>query len=133
MNYFAYGSNLSTQQMGQRCPGAKRRTSARLPNYKLVFTGRSRSTDGGTATIQLQKGEHVLGGLYEIDEKCLRALDRLEGYPTVYERMNVIVFSDLGDAIEAVTYYKKDRAPEEAPSRQYLAAIRAGYEDWGLL
>jgi hypothetical protein len=119
--------------MGQRCPGAKRRTSARLPNYKLVFTGRSRSRDGGTATIQLQKGEHVLGGVYEIDDKCLRALDRYEGYPTVYERMNVIVFSDLGDAIEAVTYYKKERAPEEAPSPQYLAAIRAGYEDWGLL
>lgn len=133
MNYFAYGSNLSIAQMRQRCPDAKRRTSARLPNYKLVFTGRSRSQNGGTATIQLHKGEHVLGGVYEIDAKCLRELDRYEGYPTVYDRMNVIVFSDLGDAIEAVAYYKKDRAPEEAPAPQYLSAIRKGYEDWGLL
>ncbi len=133
MNYFAYGSNLSTRQMQQRCPGAKRRFSARLPNYTLIFTGGSRSRQGGTATVRLQRGEQVLGGVYEIDEKCLRSLDRHEGYPTVYDRMNVIVFNDMGDAIEAVMYYKKERAAELAPSPEYLAAIREGFRDWGLI
>lgn len=133
MNYFAYGSNLSARQMQQRCPGAKRRFSARLPNYTLIFTGGSRSRQGGTATVRLQRGEQVLGGVYEIDEKCLRLLDRYEGYPTVYDRMNVIVFNDMGDAIEAVMYYKKERAAEMAPSPEYLAAIREGFQDWGLI
>ncbi len=133
MNYFAYGSNLSTRQMQERCPGAKRRSSARLPNHKLIFTGGSRSRQGGTATIRLQKGEQVLGGVYEIDEKCLRSLDRHEGYPTVHDRMNVMVFNDMGDAIEAVIYFKKERAAELPPSQEYLAVIREGFKDWGLI
>ncbi len=75
----------------------------------------------------------MLGGVYEIDAACLRALDRYEGYPTEYDRMNVIVFNDLGDAVEAVTYYKKGRDPENPPSQEYLALMREGYRDWGLV
>jgi gamma-glutamylcyclotransferase len=133
MKYFAYGSNLSLRQMRERCPQARRLCSARLPNWTLLFTGGSRSQSGGTATIRLQQGQQVLGGVYEIDAACLRSLDTHEGYPSVYDRMNVIVFNDLGDAIEAVTYFKKGRAVEAAPSQSYLAIIREGYRDWGLL
>lgn len=133
MYYFAYGSNLSLRQMRERCPQAKRSCGARLPNWTLFFTVGSRSQTGGTATIRLQQGQQVLGGIYEIDAACLRALDKHEGYPSVYDRMNVIVFNDLGHAIEAVTYFKKGRAVELAPSQQYLAIIREGYRDWGLL
>ncbi len=133
MKYFAYGSDLNLRQMQQRCPQAERLFSARLPNWTLVFTGGTRSRSGGTATIRLQKGQQVLGGVYEIDAACLRALDRYEGYATEYDRMNVIVFNDLGDAIEAVTYYKKRRDPENPPSQEYLALMREGYRDWGLV
>ena len=133
MKYFAYGSNLSWRQMQQRCPQAKRLFSARLPNYRLVFIGGSRSSSGGTASILLQKGEYVLGGVYEIDGACQLALDRHEGYPAVYDRMNVIVFNDLGDAVEAFTYFKKGRGVEEPPSQEYLTLIREGYRDWGLI
>jgi len=132
MKYFAYGSNLNAQQMQQRCPGAKRLFSARLPNYRLIFTGGSRARTGGTATIRLERGEQVPGGVYEIDGRCLLALDRHEGYPAVYDRMNVIVFNDFGDAVEAVTYFKKGRGVEEPPSEEYLRLIREGYRDWGL-
>ena len=133
MKYFAYGSNLSERQMKQRCPGAKRLFSARLPNYRLIFTGGSRTRNGGTATIRLQKGEQVLGGIYELDERSLLALDKHEGYPDVYDRMNVIVFNDFGDAVDVVTYFKKGRAVEEPPAPEYLKLIREGYRDWGLV
>ena len=133
MKYFAYGSNLNARQMQQRCPGARRLFSARLPNYTLIFTAGSRAHAGGTATIRLQKGEQVLGGVYEIGERDLLSLDRYEGYPTVYDRMSVVVFNDLGEAVEAFTYYKKGRGPEEQPSQEYLKLIREGYRDWGLI
>ncbi len=119
--------------MEQRCPTARRLFSARLPNYALIFTAGSRTHAGGTATIRLQKGSQISGGVYEIDDRCLRALDRYEGYPVEYDRMNVIVFNDFGDAIEAVTYYKKGRAPEAPPSEEYVKVIREGYRDWGLV
>jgi len=133
MKYFAYGSNLCVRQMQARCANAKRLFSARLPNYALIFTGGSRVSSGGTATIRLQKGTQVLGGVYEIDDRCLLSLDKHEGYPLVYDRMNVIVFNDFGDAVEAVAYFKKGRAVEEPASKEYLALIREGYRDWGLL
>lgn len=133
MKYFAYGSTLCVRLMLQRCPDARRLFSARLPNYHLVFTGGSRGQSGGTATIRLQKGEQVLGGVYEVGDRCLLSLDRQEGYPVVSDRMNVIVFNDFGDAVEAFTYFKKGRAAEEPPSQQYLALIREGYRDWGLV
>ncbi len=47
--------------------------------------------------------------------------------------MSVVVFNDLGEAVEAFTYYKKGRGPEEQPSQEYLKLIREGYRDWGLI
>lgn len=133
MKYFAYGSNLSARQMQQRCPGAKRLYTARLPHYRLVFTAGSRGSKGGTATILRQQGGQVAGGVYELDERCRLALDRHEGYPAVYDRMNVIVFNDLGDAVEAFTYFKQGRGVEAAPAPDYLKLIQEGYRDWGLI
>jgi len=133
MKYFAYGSNLCVRQMQQLCAQSKRLFSARLPNYRLIFVSGSRSRSGGAATIRLQKGEQVLGAVYEVDSRCLLSLDKHEGYPGVYDRMNVIVFNDFGDAVEAFTYFKQGRTVEEPPSQEYLAVIREGYRDWGLV
>jgi gamma-glutamylcyclotransferase len=46
MYYFAYGSNLSLKQMAERCPEAKPKFTAILPNYKVIFTGWSRKWHG---------------------------------------------------------------------------------------
>jgi len=63
MDYFAYASNLSREQMRQRCPSAKPKFSAVLPNYKLIFTGWSREWHGGKATIVPFKGAKVAGAI----------------------------------------------------------------------
>ena len=87
--YFAYGSNLSQKQMLERCPDSKPRFRAILPNYKLIFAGWSPRWHGGVASIKRSRGKKVKGAVYEILEKCLKPLDRYEGYPTVYDRLNV--------------------------------------------
>jgi gamma-glutamylcyclotransferase (GGCT)/AIG2-like uncharacterized protein YtfP len=74
----------------------------------------------------------VVGAVYEISENDLRKLDRFEDYPTTYNRLNVIVWTDEGDSMEAVTYIKKEQSPETKPSPEYLAAIRQGYRDWDI-
>lgn len=132
MYYFAYGSNLNRKQMAERCPGNKPRLSVVLPNYKLIFTGWSRQWKGGTASIKPFKGEKVVGAVYEISENDLRKLDRFEDYPTTYNRLNVIIWTDEGDSMEAVTYIKKEQSPETKPSLEYLAAIRQGYREWDI-
>lgn len=132
MYYFAYASNLSHKQMLEHCPGSEPKFKARLPNYKLIFTGWSRKWRGGVATIRRFGGEQVIGGVYEISGRDLRTLDEHEGYPTVYDRVNVLVMPEDGDPVEAVTYIKREQSEETPPSQEYLTIIQQGYKDWGI-
>lgn len=134
MYYFAYGANLSRKQMLELCPDAKPRFGATLPGYQLIFTGRgSRKAPGGQASIKRIKGEKVMGGIYEITERCLRALDQQKGYPSLYNRANVVVFTGLDEPVEAITHVKVEQSEETAPSKEYLSIIRQGYQEWGLI
>jgi gamma-glutamylcyclotransferase len=133
MYYFAYGSNLNKKQMRERCPDSKPVFRATLPNYKLIFTGWSRQWHGGVASIKAFRGERVIGAIYEISDADLRKLDKLEGYPTEYNRLPVRVFNEDGDAVEAMTYIRAKPAEETRPSPEYLAILQQGYRDWGVL
>jgi len=132
MYYFAYGSNLNRKQMAERCPDSKPRFIATLPNYKLIFTGWSRQQRGGTASIKPLKNNKVLGAVYEVSEADLRRLDKHEGHPAIYNRLNVIVWTDTDEQVEALTYIKTEQSQETQPSQEYLAILQQGYKDWQL-
>ena len=132
MYYFAYASNLNKKQMRERAPESKPMFVATLPNYKLVFAGWSRRWRGGSATIMLSRDDKVLGALYEVSEKDLRRLDSYEDCPRSYNRINVTVFDEDGNAVRTVTYIKAGRLEETQPSKEYLAVIQQGYRDWEL-
>jgi gamma-glutamylcyclotransferase (GGCT)/AIG2-like uncharacterized protein YtfP len=119
--------------MSQRCPDAQPKVTVNLPNYKLVFAAGSRTWPGGVATIKRAQGNKVPGAIYQISDKCLRSLDKYEGYPTAYTRITVIVFTEFGDPIEAVTYIKNAPFEEIPPSQQYLDTIHQGYQDWAIV
>ncbi len=127
MHYFAYGSNLSKQQMAERCPDSKPGFVATLPNYKVVFAGWSRKWRGGVATILSSRGEKVRGAVYEVSDACLRQLDR---YEAGYARLPVTVFDEDNEPHEAVAYIKAGQVEEAKPSVEYGAVIRQGYKDW---
>ncbi len=129
MYYFAYASNLSKKQMAERCPDSKPRLVATLPNYKLVFVGWSREWRGGKASIKSFRGERVRGAIYEVNEECLRRLDKFEAG---YNRLNVTVFDGDSEPVQAVTYIKSGQLENSTPSKEYLAVIQQGYRDWRL-
>lgn len=132
MNYFAYGSNLSKAQMARRCPDAKPKFTAILPNYRLIFTGWSRELKSSTASIRPFIGEKVVGAVWDISDKDLQRLDRYEDYPTTYDHINVLVIDEDGVASRAMTYIKRRQSDEARPSPEYLTTIRQGYKDWGI-
>ena len=132
MYYFAYASNLNKKQIRERAPDSKPILVVTLPNYKLVFTGWSRQWRGGYATIKRARGEKVIGAIYEVSERDLNRLDKYEGYPTNYNRINVTVFDEDGNPIEAVTYIKAGQLEETQPSEKYLSIIQQGFRDWGI-
>ena len=130
--YFAYASNLNRKQMAERAPDSKPRFIATLPNFKLTFTARS-GRQGGVASITPHRGEKVIGAVYEISERDLKRLDGYEGYPTVYDRRKVTVWTETNDPIEAITYIKMEQSREAPPSSDYLDIIRQGYRDWQIV
>jgi gamma-glutamylcyclotransferase len=130
MNYFAYASNLGKKQMQTRCPDSKPRFVAVLPNYKLVFTGWSREWHGGKATIKSFRGEKVRGAVYEVTDACMRQLDKHEAG---YTRLNVTVFDEDNQAIQAVTYVMSGQLEETMPSKEYGEIMRQGYRDWRII
>ena len=130
MYYFAYGVDLNKKQMLASAPESKPRFIATLPNYKLTFSGYSRKWRGGCITIALSRGDKVIGGIYEVSEKDLRRLDKFEDCPGKYDRINIGVFDEDGNHIEAVTHIRAGRLEETPPSKDYLAIIQQGYKDW---
>lgn len=130
MYYFAYASNLSRKQLSERSPDSQPRFKATLPNYKLIFTGWSRKWRGGKASIKPFQGEKVVGAVYEVSERDMKGLDKYEDCPAVYNRINVLVITEDGEAIQAVSYISRMQSEETQPSREYLAVIQQGYRDW---
>ena len=130
MYYFAYASNLSIKQMKERCPESRPKFTATLPNYKLIFTGWSRQWHGSKAAIKSSRGDKVRGAIYEVTETCLKKLDRFE---SGYTRMNVTVFDEDNEPVQAVTYLKSGQLDESVPSKEYASTIRQGYQDWNLI
>jgi len=71
--YFAYGSNLDSDQMRDRCPGSTEVGIARLLDYEFRINSR------GVATVVRQGGRSVIGLLWAVSGFHLAALDRFEG------------------------------------------------------
>ncbi|TGJ64302.1 hypothetical protein EYR41_010365 [Orbilia oligospora] len=86
--YFAYGSNLSFEQMARRCPQSRYVGRARLHGYQFQINER------GYANVVERPGLFVEGLCYRLHPEDEARLDRAEGVPTAYvkEGKNVEFF-----------------------------------------
>lgn len=124
INYFAYGSNLSPGGMASRAPQARQVGRATLPDWRLTFRG--------VADIEPKKGQRVEGVIWKITQADLRALDRYEGYPSVYDRRRMRF--EAGDStVPALVYVMaKPRRDLMLPSTYYQRILEDGFEAAGL-
>ncbi len=132
MLYFAYASNMNHAQMAKRCLGYRFVEAAALEGHKFVYDGHSDARFGSVGNIvQESRDDVVWGGLFEITDMHLAALDEYEDYPKMYKRKEVNVITMEGELVSAVTYYK---APEEqsVPSDEYRGIVLQGAADCGL-
>lgn len=127
MLYFAYGSNMSHSQFNERCPTGKFIKRARLYNHQLIFDGTS-NWGGAVANIIPFPGGVTWGGLFEIDNRCLKLLDKYEGHPQSYNRQNFVVVDDVESPIEALAYFRNNREIG-LPTHPYLERIITGARD----
>ncbi len=144
MKYFAYGSNLSTEQMKDRDVVYSESRIAILEGWKLIFPVYSYGWGGGVADIIVAGDDDIVeGAIYETDQKGLRQLDHYEGRQTqsgvevgLYRRQYIWVRSEQ-DAEKVLTYivnhtdgYKESN--DHPPSDKYLNTIVRGAESHGL-
>jgi len=131
--YFAYGALLNRKLMLSVAPQAKPRQSVTLAHYRLVFSGWSRQSHGGLATLKSFRGERVKGGLYDIDEASLRKIEQYLDAPRTFVQLKVMVNTESGESFEATTHVRARAEEESKPAPEYLALIQQGYRDWDLL
>ena len=145
--YFAYGSNLSLDQMRERI-GSKPKVvgKAYLENHRLGFTLYSKLTwKGGVADIVPEVGSKVWGAIYKLTEEQLEKIDPYEGYEkdrdpreNLYNQMHVEVVYKKRVKQPCLTYQamvedeKKRKYLYHKPSEKYYEVIRKGGEEHGL-
>ena len=138
--YFGYGSNLDFQDWSDWCSevdaaphGLVEHQRAFLPGYNISYSHYSIKREGGAAN--LYDNTHGLCGtygvLFTVDEDCLKLLDKKEGHPRHYRRMDVVVVAESGEYIEAITYIssKYDGDSYFLPKDDYHRLIHTGLLD----
>jgi len=130
MLYFAYGSNLDTNQMARRCPRARPVGPAVLTKHALCFAGFSQVWGGAVASVTRRDGWQTEGLLYSVTPRDLDALDIYEGHPFVYRRRRKIVITPDGRRRVAYLYIHRART-RFVPGSDYLAVIRRAYWRYG--
>lgn len=123
MKYFSYGMNTNLASMATRCPKAVSLGAAVLPHYEFEFKS--------FATVTPKMDEAAQGVLWEITPECERALDRLEGYPLYYGKINVWVEHD-GIMVPAMTYLMYPEEELNYPSDSYVRMLEEGYTAHGI-
>lgn len=117
--YFAYGSNLHHNQFKARCPASAKGEPFKLDGFKLVFKG--------CADIIPAEGRTVSGATYRITARCEAALDRYEGYPSLYGKR----FLKINDELTIMFYVMNDTCLYR-PSQYYFDTIWQGFLNWDL-
>ncbi|KAI8220404.1 hypothetical protein K4K54_002792 [Colletotrichum sp. SAR 10_86] len=84
--YFAYGSNLSTTQMEQRCPSSHPVGLAFLRDYTFIINGRGYANVVQNGADDVANDAGVYGVVYKISPEDEASLDRYEGVPYAYTK-----------------------------------------------
>jgi len=128
--YFAYGSNLSVDQMRDRVGEWHLSRRALVRNYKLVFNVYSKKWQGNTANLQATgKFEDVVYGVvYQLTQEQLAELQASERVPAVDIRVEL---EDGNEISHAKTFIGGKTNPEREPPAAYRKAMEAGLTDHG--
>jgi gamma-glutamylcyclotransferase (GGCT)/AIG2-like uncharacterized protein YtfP len=130
LNYFAYGSNMSSKRLRARLPSASLAGVGALRGHRLVFHKVSNHDGSGKCGIVESTRDHVLGVLYEIDADEKPVLDRIEGAGYVEKRIEIGLPS--GNSRHAFTYYATHIDPRLKPYTWYLRHVLEGAREAGL-
>jgi len=120
--------NTNIGEMSSRCPAAINLGRCTLKGFELKFRLH--------ADIDQVQDSEMEGVLWDITPDCERALDRLEGYPFYYNKIEVVVIptNTINNMtyIVAMAYIMNNKGREEMPGIHYEKCLLEGYSSNGL-
>jgi hypothetical protein len=127
INYFAFGSNLSSQRLLQRLPAAGIGDVAILRHHQLCFRN---NIQGGSGKCDIEftgnPEDIVYGIIYLLSEPEKQTLDGYETAGFGYLDKLVEVYTQDGATIEAVTYYAGSNDGMHPPYHWYKQHVLRG-------
>lgn len=139
MLYFAYGSNLDSENWALWCErkgydpmSIEPLDRAWLPDHEPVFHYRSRLRNGGALDFRPRFGTALPGALFRVHD--WEGLDAKEGVSGgYYQRISVTALTDDGRAHSATTYRVCDarRGDFVAPESAYRDLVMRGLSRFG--
>lgn len=128
---FAYGSNMLSARLRERCPSARPLGVAQLSGHELRWHKRSADGSGKCDVVRGDREHTVFGVVYEIDASQKAALDRAEGLGHGYDQTAATVLLN-GDAVTVSIYVATKTDPALKPYTWYKALVVAGAKEHGL-
>ncbi len=129
--YFAYGSNLSAEQMKRRCPGSEIVDVGYIDDHEIGFTTYSGRWGGGVADVIEKNGTRVYGAIYLLSDRNLNSLDGFEGYPTYYDRKLITVVGNERLYEKVWVYFVVDKKGHIPPTREYYGIMLDASDEFG--
>lgn len=126
LNYFAFGSNMYPNRLGQRIGSFKTLGVARLDSHRLVFHKRG-GDNSGKCTVEKSTGDRVWGVLVEIGPEQKKTLDYYEGIGHGYDAVSKQVRLETR-TIDALLYQAQLTAMDDGlvPFDWYKAFVLSG-------
>ena len=115
--------------MKERGTSFTQREHAVLNGYILKFNKKATGPDAkmgegkGNIEYDTTGNATVEGALYTIIKEGLERLDRCEGYPTHYDRKEMVVYADNGTKVNAWVYIAQPNMIGQGlkPTKEYLS------------
>lgn len=147
--YFAYGSNLSTEQMRTRCPTSTAIGLGFLPGWRWLINERGFANvlpPSSPAPTPADAAGGVFGLLYLLPPRDEESLDVFEGVPDSYDKVQCQVrwvrdgdakeIPGGGQVVTSLVYVDEKRVQESEPRDEYIGRMERGIEDvvrnWGM-
>lgn len=127
--YFAYGSNMSWEQIKGRCPSCEFKGVVVLNGKKVVCNKLSKNKIDHFAGLVDSPSDQVMGVLYQLSSKDISVLDGKEkGYDRSTGKFLVEEIG-TGRPIDCFTYLVTNPVTSQRPSPEYLERILKGCRD----
>ena len=121
--YIAYGANTNIRAMARSCPNAKPMGSGFIVGQRFKF-----NNVADIVPHDKSKYKDAPAVAWEITPDCEKALDRYEGFPSLYRKIDVLFQAD-GEYFNGFAY-KMNYTGFHTPSPMYVDGIRTGLKNF---